>query len=327
MSRERRSFLSLGAALGAAGLAGCAAPVPAPGAAQPTGAPALPRPGPGLARLPLGRWTVSSVSDGSFEMPLREGFVRNAPLGQVQAALRDAGLPTDRISIPLSALLVDTGANRVLIDAGTGGFGAPTSGRLLVHLEGAGVDPASIDTVLISHFHGDHINGLRDRQGNAVFPKARVLVPAAEWNWWMDDARMNAAPIAQRGAFTAVRRVFAPMAASVERFVPGRELLPGITAVAAYGHTPGHTMFMLTEGGQRLLYWGDLTNVAALFVRNPDWAVSFDMDADAARRTRRRVMEMAVAEGLLVAGFHLPRPGVGRLERRGRGYDFAPLSG
>lgn len=318
MHFRRRHFLASGAALAAAAsLAGCATPAATPAAA---------RPAPGIARFRLGRWTVTSVSDGHFEMPLREGFVRNAKLEQVQAALREAGLPTDRLSVPLNAFLVDTGARRVLMDTGTGSFGAPTSGRLLTHLAGAGIDPASIDTVLITHFHGDHINGLRDREGRAVFPKARVLVPAPEWNWWMDDVRMNATPVSERGQFNAVRRVFGPMADGVVRFQPGDELLPGIRSMPAHGHTPGHTMFMLSEGGQRMLYWGDLTNVAALFVRNPDWEVSFDMDGEAARRTRRRVMDMVVAEKLLVAGFHLPQPGVGRLARRGQGFEFLPVT-
>ncbi len=307
-----------GAALAAgAGLAGCATS-PAPSAAA--------RRIPGVSTFRLGSWSVTSITDGHFERPLAEDFVRNATLAQVQAALKDASLPTDRITIPLNVFLVDTGPRKVLIDAGTGSFGAPTSGRLLSNLGAAGIDPASIDTVLISHFHGDHINGLRDREGRAVFPNARVMVPAPEWNWWMDDRRMNALPVDQRGGFMAARRVFGPIASTVERFEPGRELLPGIVSMPAYGHTAGHTMFMLNSGGQRLLYWADLTNIAALFVRNPDWQVSFDMDPVAARQSRRRVMEMALKENLTVAGFHLPEGGVGRLTRRGTGYDFLPLA-
>jgi glyoxylase-like metal-dependent hydrolase (beta-lactamase superfamily II) len=318
MSIDRRGFMMAGAALAAsAGLAGCAA------------TPAQPAPArriPGVSTFRLGSWSVTSISDGHFERPLAEGFVRNAKLAQVQAALEDAGLPTDRVTIPLNCFLVDTGPRKVLIDTGTGSFGAPTSGRLMAHMGAAGIDPASIDTVLISHFHGDHINGLRDREGRAVFPNARVMVPAPEWDWWMDDRRMNAQPVDQRGGFAAARRVFGPMASTVERFEPGRELLPGIVSMPAYGHTAGHTMFMLSSGGQRMLYWGDLTNIAALFVRNPDWQVSFDMDPEAARRTRRRVMEMALAENVTVAGFHLENGGVGRLARQGSGYRFTPLA-
>lgn len=317
MSIDRRGFLMAGAALAAtAGLSACAT-----GPARPLAARSLP----GVRTHRLGSWSVTSISDGHFERPLAEGFVRNAKLPELRAALQEAGLPTDRVTIPLNCFLVDTGRNRVLIDTGTGSFGAPTSGRLLAHLGAAGIDPASVDTVLISHFHGDHINGLRDREGSLVFPKARVMVPAPEWDWWMDDRRMNALPVDQRGGFMAARRVFAPMASAVQRFEPGRELLPGITSMPAYGHTAGHTMFMLESRGQRLLYWADLTNLAALFVRNPDWQVSFDADPEAARRIRRQVMEMALKENLTVAGFHLEGGGMGRLARQGSGYRFMPL--
>jgi glyoxylase-like metal-dependent hydrolase (beta-lactamase superfamily II) len=321
MSLTRRSFLAAGAsaiALPALGsLAGCAT-APA--------APAVTTVAPGIARVRVGNYTVTSLPDGVAERPLTEGFVRNASLAQVQAALAEANLPTDKITIPFTAYLVDTGSRKVLMDAGNGTFGAPTSGRLLESLAKAGVQPAQIDTVVISHFHGDHINGLRNKEGQLVFPNARLMVPAPEWAWWMDDARMNALPENQRGNFQAVRRVFGPVAQQVERFEPGRELLPGIRSMPAFGHTAGHTAFMVESAGQKLMYWGDTTNIAALFVRNPDWAVMFDADAEAARKVRRQLMETAVKENLLVAGYHLTQPGIGRLAPRGNGYEFTPVA-
>lgn len=317
MSVSRRSFLAAGATLAAAPLFGCSTLAPAP---------TVTTLAPGSARVKLGSFTVTSLPDGHFDRTALDGFVRNASLAQVQAALAEAGLPTDKVTVPFTPFVVDTGRNKVLLDCGNGTFGAPTAGRLLDSMAKAGLKPEDIDTVLISHFHGDHINGLRNKEGSLVFPKAKIFVPAPEWDWWMDDARMAAAPDAAKGNFNAVRRVFGPIAQTVEKFAPGRELVPGITSMPAFGHTAGHTTFMVNAGGERLLYWADTTNVAALFVRNPDWAVIFDADADAARIVRRRLMEMAVKENLLLAGYHLTLPAIGRLSPRGNGYDFKPVA-
>jgi glyoxylase-like metal-dependent hydrolase (beta-lactamase superfamily II) len=136
---------------------------------------------------------------------------------------------------------------------------------------------------------------------------------------------MNATPEAARGNFAAVRRVFGPIASSVVRFQPGQEVLPGVRSMAAHGHTAGHTVFMIEGGSKKLLYWADTTNVAALFVRNPDWAVMFDSDAEAARQVRRRLADMAIRDDLLVAGYHLSGSAIGKLSVRGKGYDFKPL--
>lgn len=316
MALSRRSFLMAGASAAALPLAGCASMPVAP-AATPMA--------PGIVRVRIGSFTVTSLPDGFGERPQVEGFVRNASVAQVQAALAEAGLPIDKITIPFTAFLVDTGSRRLLFDAGNGSFGAPTSGRLLQSLATTGLTPAQIDTVVVSHFHGDHINGLRGKDGQFVFPEARVVVPAPEWAWWMDDARMDALPENARGGFLAARRVFGPIADRVQRFEPGAELLPGIRSLPAFGHTAGHSVFMIESGGDKLLYWADTTNIAALFVRHPDWAVVFDADPEAARRTRRQIMELAVRESALVAGYHLPQPAIGRLVPRGSGYDFKPV--
>ena len=278
----------------------------------------------GVTRVDLGSVNVTMLSDGQGARPLDANFVRNVPLAEVQAALTEAKLPTDRIDVPFNPFLADIGAQRVLFDTGSGEFGAAGSGKLLENMGKAGIDPKSVTAVVISHFHGDHINGLRNKAGNLVFPNAKIYVPAPEWNWWMDEARLAATPEAQRGGLNTARRVFSPIAATVVRFEPGTEILPGVRSIAAYGHTPGHTAFMIEGGSRKLLYWADTTNVF-LFVRNPDWAVVFDMDADAAKATRRRIADLAIRENALVAGYHLPGSGIGTLSTRGKGYEFTPL--
>jgi glyoxylase-like metal-dependent hydrolase (beta-lactamase superfamily II) len=320
MPVSRRTFLVSGAALGVAcmmGLLGGFAAAATPSATTVAS---------GVARVDLGSVVVTMLNDGFFNRPLDANFVRNASIEEVQTALSEAGLPTDSVEVPFTPLVVDLGDHRVLFDAGNGEFGAATAGKLLENMASAGIDPESITAVVISHFHGDHINGLRNRAGDMVFPNATVHVPEPEWSWWMDDARMASAPEAMQGTFNATRRVFGPIADSVIKFEPGVEVLPGVTSVPAFGHTPGHTAFIIEGGERKLMYWADTTNVAALFVRNPDWAVMFDMDAEAARQTRRELSEMVVNEGLLLAGFHLPGAAIGSLVRRGDGYDFIPLT-
>ena len=278
----------------------------------------------GVTRVDLGSVSVTMLSDGQGARPLDANFVRNVPLAEVQAALTEAKLPTDRIDVPFNPFVADIGAQRVLFDTGSGEFGAVGSGKLLENMGKAGIDPKSVTAVVISHFHGDHINGLRNKAGNLVFPNAKIYVPAPEWSWWMDEARLAATPEAQRGGLNTARRVFSPIAATVVRFEPGTEILPGVRSIPAYGHTPGHTAFMIEGGSRKLLYWADTTNVA-LFVRNPDWAVLFDMDAETAKATRRRIADLAIRENALVAGYHLPGSGIGTLSTRGNGYEFKPL--
>ena len=295
-------------------LSGCASP-----------APKMASVANGVKRVDLGSVTITMVSDGHGSRALDANFVRNAPLAEVQMALREAGLPEDRLTIPYTVLLADIGSQRVLFDTGNGEFGAATAGKGLENMAKVGIDPASVTAVVISHFHGDHINGLRNKAGALVFPKAKIYVPTTEWNWWMDDARMAAAPEAMKNAFAATRRVFAPIASAVVRFEPGADVLPGVRSIPAFGHTPGHTAFAIEGGSHKVMFWADNTNIAALFVRHPDWSAVFDMDADAARATRRKLAEMAIDADMLVAGYHLPGAAIGTLSRRGSGYEFAPL--
>ncbi len=330
--RRTRSFLAKGIALCTlamvASLGGRTATMPQANATEA-----------GFTRVDLGAVKATVLNDGFFSRPLNAGFVKNAPLADVQAALAAAGLPTDKVVIPFNPLglptdkvvipfnplVVDVAGQRVLFDTGMGEFGPPTAGKLLENMNKAGITPDSVTAVVISHFHGDHINGLRNKAGQLVFPNAKIYVPEPEWNWWMDDARMAAAPEALKGTFQAARRVFGPIASSVIKFAPGTEVVPGVRSLPAFGHTPGHTVFTVEGGARRLMFWADTSNVAALFVRNPDWAVMFDMDADAARQMRRKLADMVVNENLLLAGFHLPGAAIGTLSRRGEGYEFTPL--
>lgn len=318
---KRRQFLGAGAGL-CAYAAGSFVPVWAQSAPN-LGTPTLPSPG--FRRTKMGDVEIISVLDGIARRPLGEEFVKNAPLAEVKALLTSQGLSTDYIDVPLTPFVVIAGGRKVLIDTGLGEFGGPNAGKLLENLRAAGVPASDIDTVLISHFHGDHINGLRNKAGELAFAKAKVMVPAAEYAFWMDDAKMAAAPAGQKGAFENARRTFSAMGPDMlVQFAAGAEVVPGIRSVAAYGHTPGHTLFEVTSAGQSFFYLADLTNVPSLFARNPDWAVTFDMDAEAARKVRREVFARVTSSKSLVGGFHFPFPAFGRMTATGNGYTFEP---
>jgi glyoxylase-like metal-dependent hydrolase (beta-lactamase superfamily II) len=310
--------LAAAAPMGGAALAQSAAPAPSSSPSTPS------RQAPGFYRYKVGDIEVTAVNDGFARRPL-EGFVRNAELPQVQQAMQEAFLPTDALPISFTTLVLRHNGRVTLIDTGNGDMGAPTSGHWMTNFRAAGFDPAQVDAVVISHFHGDHINGLRLKDGTAVFPKAEVMVPATEWDFWMDDTRMNQAPEAMKGAFQGARRVFGPIAKDVKRYEADKEVVPGLTAVSAPGHTPGHTAYMLSSGSGKLMVMSDLTNHPALFVRNPDWSAVFDMDADQARATRRRMLDMAASERAQVSFYHAPFPATGFIAKDGNGFRFVPV--
>ncbi|MGO4705893.1 MBL fold metallo-hydrolase [Microvirga sp. 2MCAF38] len=279
---------------------------------------------PGFYRYKVGDIEVTAINDGFAKRPL-EGFVKNAELSQVQDAMKEAFLSPEALSITFTTLVLNRNGRLTLIDTGNGDLGAPTSGTWMANFRAAGFDPAQVDTVVISHFHGDHINGLRLKDGTAVFPKAEVMVPATEWAFWMEDARMNQAPEAMKGGFQNVRRVFAPIAKDVKRYEADKEVVPGLTAIAIPGHTPGHTSFMLSSGGGKLIVMSDVTNHPALFVRNPDWSAVFDMDADLARLSRHRMLDLAASERAQVAFYHAPFPATGYIGKEGGRFRFVPV--
>ena len=316
---NRRQFLGAGLAASAAYATGAMVPVWAQNAPN-LGTPTLPAPG--LSPHQAGRCR-GGVADRRHCPAARwaKNSSRTRRWPRCARSLASQGLATDYIDIPFTPFLIVAGGRRILMDTGLGDWGGPTTGKLLAHLRDAGLQAADIDTVLITHYHGDHINGLRNKAGEFMFPKAKVMVPAPEHAFWMDDAKMAAAPAGMKGAFDNARRTFAQMPAGMlQTFEPGTELAPGLRSVAAYGHTPGHTLFEFSSGGQTFAYIGDLTNVPALFARNPDWAVTFDMDAEAARQVRRATFGRLVSANAMVGGFHFPFPAFGRMAAQGNGY-------
>ena len=275
----------------------------------------------------VGDIDVVGVHDGYWEMPLSPGFIGNAELEDVQSALEAAGHARDIVPITFTQSVVKTGDRLVLVDAGTGGQLAPTAGDMPESLKAAGIDPASIRTILISHFHPDHIFGLMGKEGNAqLFPDAEILVPEVELAFWTDPATMSATPAERRGLIDRINATLGSWE-NVTPFQDGDEVAPGVIAQAAYGHTPGHTTFLVSSGSDQVVLAGDISNVPALFVRNPGWHAAFDMDKDMAEASRRKLFEQVIADGSLIAGYHFGFPNAGRLSKDGDGYRFEPMAG
>lgn len=279
---------------------------------------------PGFFRFRLGGFTLTMLHDGSRTIPL-QNFVRNAPLEEVQRTLAESFLPTDSYRIPFTAPLVDTGRHLVLVDTGNGAqpAGSPV-GRIAANMQAAGVEAARVTHVVLSHFHGDHINGLTLADGSAAYPNAEIVVPEAEWRFWTDEGAASRAPEGMRPAFANVAARFRPYQARIRQLAAGAEAVPGIRLDAAHGHTPGHSVVHIADGAEQMLYVADLTNRPELNARRPDFHIAFDMDAPAAEATRRRVFDRAVADRMRVAGFHFPFPATGFMAREGQGYRFVP---
>ncbi len=318
----RRSMLAGALATGAAALSPSVMQAAAPPAAKQA---------PGVYRYKVGSHEVTVVTDGARSFPLTESYVVNAPIAEVRKALEAAYLPPDRMIHHYAPIVVNTGSKLVLIDTGYGAaFLNQTKGelgQLTNNLAAAGIDPKAIDLVVISHFHNDHVNGLLGLDNKLAFPNAEVLVPAAEWKFWMDDGEMSRAPKGRmQELFHNNRRVFDALGRKVTPYEWNKELAPGLVPIATLGHCIGHTSYVLSSGSSKLFIQSDVTNHPDLFARHPDWGAFFDQDPQLAVATRRKVYDMLVADKMLVQGFHYPFPGLAHVEKADAGYRVVPMA-
>ncbi len=271
---SRRTLLEGAATIGAAALAPALASSSAQAAAPPTGKQA-----PGYYRYKVGDFELTQISDGGRTFPMPDSFVRNVPKEQALAAAEAAYMPKGMISVPFNPVVVNTGSKLVLIDTGFPAGAGPTIGLLQANMAAAGIDPKAVDIVVLSHLHPDHINGVKNADGTLAFPNAEIKAPAADWAFWLSDENMAKAPNQMmKDYFANTRKVLSDIAGKVTRYDWGKEVAPGITAIDAHGHTPGHTAFAVSSGNGRVLVQSDVTNIPEFFLRNPDWHVAFDID-------------------------------------------------
>ena len=270
----------------------------------------------------VGDIDVISLADGIWEKPHDENFIKGVNVDQTKAALKAGGLTDAHVPIPFTVIAVNTGGRLVLIDSGTGGgqAGGPKAGTLAQSMAAAGLDPKAVKTIVISHFHGDHISGLMAKETNAqMFPDAEIIVPAAELTWWTQP--IESIPQPRRALAQRVQATL-PSWKNVRPVDGEAELAPGIRAVPSHGHTQGHTAHLISSGANQLLVTADATNIQALFVKNPDWQAAFDHVPDQAVETRKKLFERAIAEKAMVAGYHWGLPNVGTIAKDGNGYAF-----
>jgi glyoxylase-like metal-dependent hydrolase (beta-lactamase superfamily II) len=293
-------------------------------------APLASKQAPGWYRYKVGSIEITVATDGARANPLTDTFIRNVPKEETNKALEAMYLEKDKIVVPYTPIAVNTGSRLVVIDTGLGGALYEQSkgavGQFQNNLAAAGIDAKAVDTVIISHFHGDHINGLITADNKPAFPNAEVMVPAGEWKFWNDDGEMSKATgnALVEGNFKNVKRVFGALGNKVTQYEPGKEVAPGITSLATHGHTPGHVSHIISSGNAKLMVQADVTNIP-LFVQNPSWVIQFDMDGAAAEATRRKFYDMLAAEKMMVQGFHYPFPSVGHIEKAGSGYRVIPV--
>ena len=272
-------------------------------------------------RFKLGDLICACLSDGSWDYPLQTLF-SNVPQIQIREALGLHGRQKGYVTTPYTNLYVNTGEHQVLVDTGAGGLLAPRAGRLLRSMNEAGIEPHQIDTVIMTHAHPDHIGGALDDEGRTAFARARFYISNDEWSFWFSDAAMARAP----GRHVRVaRRYLEPIRDRVTLLRGESEILPGLRAVPAPGHTPGHIAVEVASAGKVLLYIGDVA-VHPLHLEYRDWAPIYDILPEQAAASKHRIFDRAAARKALVLGQHFsPFPSLGTVVKKGEGWQWQPV--
>ena len=279
----------------------------------------------GYYRVMLGEFEVTALSDGTVALPV-DTLLTNTTKAKSDKTLARIFLKSP-VETSVNAYLINTGTKLVLVDTGAAGLFGPTLGRLAESLKSAGYQPEQVDEIYITHMHPDHVGGLMAGEKMA-FPNAVVRADKRDADFWLSQANLDKAPAEGKGFFQGAMASLNPYVAAgkFKPFDGNTELAPGIKAMAAPGHTPGHSLYVVESGGQKLVLWGDLMHVAAVQFAEPSVTIAFDTDSKNAAVQRKRAYAEAAKQGYLVGSAHLSFPGLGHLRAEGKGYTFVPVN-
>lgn len=279
---------------------------------------------PRVHRFQLGAFEITTVLDGAIVRDsLKPPFCMDQGEAEIEALAAANFVPAKAFEHTFAPTIVNTGKELVLFDTGNGAAQRSNgSGHLRDLLSEAGYRPEDIDVVAFTHVHPDHINGIREGDG-AAFPNARYVIGRREFDEWKSGAKIPQQRQENRELFL---RLVVPLADNMTFLEPDQDVVSGITAIASFGHSLGHMSYLVESEGKACLIWGDIANHYVFSLQRPEWQVAFDDDPAQATETRKRILDMAAAEKLLVVGFHMPFPAVGHVERLSGSYRWVPAS-
>lgn len=314
----RKTLIGQAAAMAIA--AACVLPAPHALAAAPLST----TPTPGYARIMVGAFEVTPLNDGTADLPMVDLLHNDKAKTQAALARAHLGTPT---TTSTNAFLINTGERLVLVDTGGGAFFGPVLGKLAANLKAAGYRPEQVDDILITHMHPDHVGGMV-ADGKIVFPNATIHADKRDADYWLDPANNAKAPKEFASFFQGAQASLTPyvQAGKFKPFDHDGEVAPGISSWSSYGHTAGHTSYIVESQGKRLVILGDLIHVASVQFDAPSVTIAFDSDAKAAYAARTAVFTRIAKEDDLVAGAHLQFPGLGYIGANGKRWTWTPAN-